>query len=187
MTEMLQRPLDTRISPGGILTGHPDDQTSDLKERARPPRAASRIRPLRSDELAMPAEDRVRRDDGRDLRQQSTAEPLPEDRQAATFVIGQCQSSAVELRLQNAVLLSQVLKRLESRTPDRRGSHRRRAEQTGAAGTGNVSRGKCSRTGAKSELNVISAPARCIVELTVNLCMANSNMREHTLLVLRYW
>ena len=57
----------------------------------------------------MPAENRVRGDQRRHLRQDPTAEPLAEDRQAAPFVIRQPQSPTVQLRLQNPVLLSEVL------------------------------------------------------------------------------
>src|SRR5262249_53683634 len=43
------------------------------------------------------------------LRQKPTPEPPAEDRQPATFMIGQSQSSPAQLRLQNPVFCSEVL------------------------------------------------------------------------------
>ena len=55
----------------------------------------------------MPSENRVRRDDRRDVREDPTAEALTDDGETPTFVVIQPQPPAVQLRLQNAVLFAQ--------------------------------------------------------------------------------
>ena len=74
MTKILQRALNARIAPARILGRHPYDEAANLREHAGPSRAVLRVRPLPGDELPVPAENRVGRDDRRYLRQKSTTE-----------------------------------------------------------------------------------------------------------------
>ena len=52
----------------------------------------------------MPPENRVRRDDRRDLREDPAAEALTDDRETSTLVVIQPQPPAVQLRFQDAIL-----------------------------------------------------------------------------------
>ena len=66
MPDVLQRPLDPRVTPRRVLLRHPDDELADLREDA----ATSRTRgvcPFPCDEQPMPAQNRVGRDDRRNL------------------------------------------------------------------------------------------------------------------------
>ena len=55
----------------------------------------------------MPPEDRLRRDQRRDLREHSTSQALAEDGETPPFVVTQLQASTVQLSLENPVLLAQ--------------------------------------------------------------------------------
>jgi hypothetical protein len=101
--------LDACVAPGRILSRHPHDQAADLDLYAGPTRPAFRIRPFPGDELAMPAENCVRRDNRRHLRQLPTTETHTEDSQAPPFVVGQPHELVAQLRLQDPVLFAQVL------------------------------------------------------------------------------
>jgi hypothetical protein len=60
----------------------------------------------------MPAENRVRRDNRRNLCQKPTTEPRAEGSQVPPFVVGQPHALVAQLRLQDPVLLAQVLDHL---------------------------------------------------------------------------
>ncbi len=64
--------------------------------------------PLLGDELPMPTQDGVRRDERCNLGEGASTDGLAADRQPATLIVGQPESSATELLLQDAVLLSEV-------------------------------------------------------------------------------
>ena len=64
--------------------------------------------PLLGDELPMPTQDGVRRDERCNLGEGASPDGLAADRQPATLIVGQPESSATELLLQDAVLLSEV-------------------------------------------------------------------------------
>jgi len=55
----------------------------------------------------VPPEDRLRRDQRRDLREHSTSQALTEDGEAPSFVVTQLQPSTAQLALENPVLLAQ--------------------------------------------------------------------------------
>ena len=107
MANVLQGAEDPRVAPGGILFRHPHNQPPHLREHARTTAAPLRVRPLARDQLPMPAENRVGRDNGRDRTQTATAEPLSTRRQPTAFLIRQ-PDPAVHVPAQNAVLLDQV-------------------------------------------------------------------------------
>src|SRR5438034_6847435 len=62
----------SRVAPRGILLGHAHDEPSDLREHARTPAPPLRVRPFARDELPMPPENRVGRDNRGDLAQPAT-------------------------------------------------------------------------------------------------------------------
>ena len=91
MTQILQRALDARVAPARILGRHPHDQAANLREHVGPSGAALRVRPFPRDELPVPAENRVGRDNRRNLRQKPTTERRAEGGQAPPFVVGEPQ------------------------------------------------------------------------------------------------
>ena len=67
MADILQRTNDPSVAPRGVVLGHQHDQTPDLREHARTAATPLRVRPLPRDQLPMPPENRVGRDDRGDL------------------------------------------------------------------------------------------------------------------------
>ena len=59
--------------------------------------------------MSIPAEDCVGRDDGGDLVQDLAAESFALGSESTALVIGQLQSSATQLLLENSVLLDEVV------------------------------------------------------------------------------
>jgi len=66
------------------------------------------MRPLRRDQLAVPAEDRVWRHDGRHLSEESPVQDVPLYCEPAALIIVEPQASTAELLLQHAVLLDEI-------------------------------------------------------------------------------
>jgi hypothetical protein len=58
----------------------------------------------------MPAKQRVRSHDGRNLPQPSTAQPIRSDGEPAPILIGQLQASPLQLVVKNAILFDQIPK-----------------------------------------------------------------------------
>src|SRR5262249_35630963 len=112
VAEIIQRTLDARVAPAGILAGHPYHEAPDLQEHARTSGPTPRVCPFPGDQLPVPPEDCVGRDDGGHLRQTPTAEPFAEDCQPSTFIVSQSESSSAQLRLQNPVFCSEILQGL---------------------------------------------------------------------------
>jgi hypothetical protein len=107
MADILERPLNPRVAPARIVGGHPDGETTDFRLHAGSPRTRPHVRPLPANQLAVPAQDCVRRHDRRHVREDPSAETLTDDGEPATFVIVQPDAPAVQLRLQYAVLFPQ--------------------------------------------------------------------------------
>ena len=107
MADVLQRAEDPRVAPRGILLGHPHDQTPDLREHARTTASPLRVRPFPRDQLPMPPQNRVGRDDRGDLTKAATAQPVSVHGQPPAFLIGQADPAA-HVSAQDAVLFDQV-------------------------------------------------------------------------------
>lgn len=86
-----QGALDAVIAPSRVLPGELQNQVDDLLVERRPSHRLPlfAVVPLLRHELAMPAEDRVGRDDGGQLSQCFAAERLAFDGQSAALVIRQ--------------------------------------------------------------------------------------------------
>ncbi len=71
------------------------------------------------------AQDGVRRDERCNLGEGASPDGLPADREPATLIVGQPESSATELLLQDAVLFSEILDDcvLMAADPAREGGH----------------------------------------------------------------
>ena len=67
MADILEGALYPRVAPRRILPGHAHDQTPNLGEHAAPTHPGRRVRPFAGDQLSVPAEQRVGRDDRGDF------------------------------------------------------------------------------------------------------------------------
>lgn len=109
MTEILQRALDARVAPAWVVGRHSHHEATNLRKRVGPSEAAPRIRPFPGDQLAVPAQNGVSRDDRRHLCQQPTTESRATSSQAPSVAVGEPQTLILQVRLQHAVLFAQVL------------------------------------------------------------------------------
>jgi hypothetical protein len=102
-----------RIAPPRVLRRRPENELANLALHARsagPPfPAAPRLR----DQFAMPAEDRVRCHQRRDVAKGAPADLVAEHSQSPTLIIGQSNAMAEQLRLQGPVLFA---KKIDDRT-----------------------------------------------------------------------
>ncbi len=64
--------------------------------------------PLLGDELPMPTQDGVRRDERCNLGEGASPDGLAPNRKPTTLIVGQAESSTPELLLQDAVLFSEI-------------------------------------------------------------------------------
>ena len=106
MPHILQRALDPRVAPRRIVLRHSDDEPLDLRKHAATS-ASGGIRPFPGDELSVPPENRVGRDDGRDPTKPSAAYPVSMYGQPAAFIIGEADPT-VQVRAEDAVFFDQI-------------------------------------------------------------------------------
>jgi hypothetical protein len=105
-----QRATNARIFATGVLEGHSDDEALDLALDPRspgPPFRAPIV--LCRDPLAIPPEKRIGRDKGGYLSKPSSAEAFRFPSEPAALGVCEQQALPVELLVENAVLLLQVL------------------------------------------------------------------------------
>ena len=95
MVEILERALDPCVAPTRIVSRHADHEATDFHMHAGSPRPRRRIRPLARDQFAVPPENRVRRDDRRDVGKDPPSEALTDDCETLTFVVIQPQPAAL--------------------------------------------------------------------------------------------
>ena len=103
MAHVLQRTLDPRVATETVLGRHPDDQPSNLDEHRGSSGPLPSAGPFCGNQLAVPAENGVRRDDGRHVAQRAASESLPKHREPSTLVIVRPQPPAAQPCLQRAV------------------------------------------------------------------------------------
>src|SRR5688572_17400798 len=108
MPDILKRALNSRVAPGRILLGHPHHEALNLGEHAATARWRPDVRPFASDELPMPAQQRVRSDNRGDLAQPSTAYASRAGGESPSVIVGQLQAVAPQLATQEAVLFDQI-------------------------------------------------------------------------------
>ena len=93
-----------------VFLRHPHHEFDDLLPRRRPARSAfPGAVVLLGHELPVPAEDRVRGNDVGELPEELASEDLALDREAASLIVVEPESSVFELLTQDAVLLLQVV------------------------------------------------------------------------------
>ena len=109
--QVLENSLDAGITPCRVLLRESDDEFADLLHDSS---LAGRVRfggPLRGNQPAVPTHDRVGRHDAGNPVQEASSELLALRREAYALVIVEAQPAALELLLQDAVLLDEVLDR----------------------------------------------------------------------------
>src|SRR5688572_19598351 len=109
VTEIRERAMDAVVSPGQVLARHPDDELGDALHHELPIGLSARERPLLRDELSMPAQDRLRRDDRGELAEDPPAERGTAHREPHSLVVGRTKLPATELSSEDSVLLAEVL------------------------------------------------------------------------------
>src|SRR4030095_5656066 len=92
MAEVLQRTLDPRVAPRGILRRHPNHQYAEVSLQSGTPGTDARISPLAGHQLTMPSKNGVGRHDARDLPKHPTPEQVPQFCEAAPLGIIESQS-----------------------------------------------------------------------------------------------
>ncbi len=103
MAEIFQRADDAIVTPIRILPRHAEHQLLDLVADRRPTffLAFMGMIPFSSDQLAMPAQDRFRREQRADFRQEFAAEDFGLDRQTPPLIVAKKNSLLPVMLLQN--------------------------------------------------------------------------------------
>ncbi len=109
MAEVLEGADDAVVAPGRVFARHSDDVHGDALHDELAVGVLARERPLLGDELPVPAEDRLRRDDRRELVEHAPAEWDAADGEPDAIVIIQAELAPAERRFEDAVLLAEVL------------------------------------------------------------------------------
>ena len=107
VTQVLQRALDPAVTPGGVVSGHHDDQPLDMAHQAWPSNPGRLVGPFGRDQAAIPAQDGVRGNDGGHLGEELPAQELSLGGQSAALGIRQAQTLATQLFLEDAVLFAE--------------------------------------------------------------------------------
>ena len=111
VAEVVQRTFNPRVAPSVVLSPHPDDELGDDLHHSRSAIGATFVRPLIGNELPMPAKYRVGRYERSDVGERPPTEGIAEHGEASTLIVGQSQTFAPQLLLEDAALLSQVVDR----------------------------------------------------------------------------
>jgi hypothetical protein len=108
--EVGQRVADPRVAPPRILYGHPDDELCEIARRQRPAStSAGAAVVLLGDQSAVPAQDRVGRDDACRLSQCPPSPSLAAHCESAALGVSQAQRLTAELFAEDPILLSQIV------------------------------------------------------------------------------
>ena len=99
MPKVLQGALNPRVAPGRVLRRHAHDQQPDVCLQTWAPTAATGVRRRAGDQLAIPSENSVRRDDRGYVGQPAASEPVSKGREASPFRITESQRPTAQLRL----------------------------------------------------------------------------------------
>jgi hypothetical protein len=89
MARILERTLNPRVAPGRILLGHSSDELPDLDDNTAAAGPRCPIRSFARDQLPVPPQQCVWRDDRRDLTYHLSAQPVCTYRQPSPIVVNQ--------------------------------------------------------------------------------------------------
>jgi hypothetical protein len=106
MPQILQRPLNARVSPLRIVGRHSHDQSPDFLPHARSGAALPRAGPFPGHQLTVPSKNGVGRHEGRALAQQAASKPLAQHRETTPLIVVQSQPTSAQLRFEHPVLFA---------------------------------------------------------------------------------
>ncbi len=109
MTDVLERPLDSRVSPCAILPCHADDQIGDDLHDPGPAGGSTLVRPLLGNQSPVPAKDGVGSDERCDFGESPSADRLAANGKPSPLGVSQSKSSSTELLLEDAVLFAEIV------------------------------------------------------------------------------
>ena len=110
VAEVRERPADPCVTPLWIVDRHPDHEPGDFAARARPASTAAGAAVIfLGNQFPVPAKDRVRGDDARDLRQDPPAEFVAAHGEATALGIGQARRPRAQLLPQDPILFTQIV------------------------------------------------------------------------------
>jgi hypothetical protein len=109
MTNVLERPLDPRVSPCAIFPCHADDQFGDDLHDPRSTGGSTLVRPLLGNQSPVPAEDSVGGDESRHLDERPSADCGAAYSKPSPLGVGQSKSLAPELLLKDTVLFPEIV------------------------------------------------------------------------------
>jgi hypothetical protein len=112
MSDVLQRALDPGVAPRRIVLRHPDDEALDFFEPAATVRPPLRVRPFPSDELPVPSEQGIGRDDRGHVTQCPTSQSVRKSRETPSVVMSQAKPPTTQLPTEEAILFDQIRERL---------------------------------------------------------------------------
>jgi hypothetical protein len=111
MTEIVESPLNTAVSPQRVLTSHAYGQVGYLPHGPRTTRRTTLVGPLLGNQLPVPAKDCVGCNDAGDLAEDPSAELLPLRREPPSLVVGEPEPLSAELLFEDPVLFAQIIDR----------------------------------------------------------------------------
>jgi hypothetical protein len=97
VAEILERALHPRVPPRRILLRHPPYQLADFGEDTTTACSCRCVRPLAGDELPVPAEQRVGRDDRRHVAQCLPAHSVGARGESPPVLVGEPQAPSTHL------------------------------------------------------------------------------------------
>ena len=109
MTNVVECPLDSCVSPSAILPCHADDQVGDDLHDPRSAGGSPLVRPLLGDELSVPTKDGVGGDERRDLGQHPSSDRLTAHGKPSALRARQPESLAPELLLQDTIHFPEIV------------------------------------------------------------------------------
>ena len=109
MTEISQGALHSVVAPRGVSQSHTHNELRDLLGNRRPAGSLARIGPLASNEIAIPGEERIWGHQIGDFVEHLPIERLCFGAQASPIVIGEMQPTPLELLLEDAILLHEIV------------------------------------------------------------------------------
>ncbi len=109
MTDVLECPLDSRVSPSSILPCNANDQVGDEIHDPGPAGGPTLVRPLLGNQSPVPAKDGVGSHERCDFAKSPSADRLAANGKPSPLRVGQSKSSSTELLLEDAVLFSKIV------------------------------------------------------------------------------
>ena len=110
--EILEGTLNSRVAPRRIFRGRAQHELSNLAKNTGTTAWPPCIRPLARHQLPVPSQQRVRRDDRRDLTQGVPPQPASAYCESPPIVIGEPQAPPTDLPPEEAILFDQIGERL---------------------------------------------------------------------------